>query len=331
MKNNNNLLLYYKAEAQKQKLKNKEYYVMNQEIQFSNYDQVPYRKRWWFSWVVLFSVPLAPFAILFFPLVLGFGVAIFVCWWAIGDYSFGEVYYKKKDGLECRKNLPAIGMKMLLIAGILFSSLIAFDIHHRMVQKELEELRELWYPKNMETKGAQQFGDDLEFSNKGFQNETEENLQLGRQTSALYGAVKYGNVEMGRELLEKGADVNEKAVAPLPPNWENMINHPEIRKRLARSGANLDAKVIENMTPLHVAAERSVYSMVQLLLDHGADVNMKNQPSRQTPLFGAVIMGQKKNVKLLLDYDADVNTQDIFEAPPFIMPVITIDWKLQRF
>jgi ankyrin repeat protein len=57
---------------------------------------------------------------------------------------------------------------------------------------------------------------------------------------------------------------------------------------------------------------------VQLLLDHGADVNARSQMGRTPLLVAAYTNGASEIVKLLLDKSADINTADTTGITPLV-------------
>jgi ankyrin repeat protein len=62
-------------------------------------------------------------------------------------------------------------------------------------------------------------------------------------------------------------------------------------------------------SPLHCAAEAGYVTIVQLLLAHGAEVDIKNGEGR-TPLHYAASLGRTEVIKLLLDHGANINAAD---------------------
>lgn len=50
-----------------------------------------------------------------------------------------------------------------------------------------------------------------------------------------------------------------------------------------RAGANVNAKGLDNESPLHDAAINGHYKLVKLLVEHGADIYAKNSKGK-TPL-----------------------------------------------
>lgn len=70
-------------------------------------------------------------------------------------------------------------------------------------------------------------------------------------------------------------------------------------------------------TPLHMAAIHGNVEVMQLLLDHQADVNARNKVYKWTPLHMAVKDEQKEAVVALLAAKADVNaTAKVSAAAP---------------
>jgi len=61
-------------------------------------------------------------------------------------------------------------------------------------------------------------------------------------------------------------------------------------------------------TPLHYAAARDDVEMVIMLLNHGADVDIRNS-HKETPLHKAAILANTATAKVLIDNNADVNAE----------------------
>lgn len=68
-------------------------------------------------------------------------------------------------------------------------------------------------------------------------------------------------------------------------------------------------------TLLHQAVEENNVTMIQTLLDHGADPNARNKIGC-TPLHWAVICNSYEIVKILLDHNAYVNARSNFGKTP---------------
>lgn len=66
--------------------------------------------------------------------------------------------------------------------------------------------------------------------------------------------------------------------------------------------------------PLHRAAQKGRTDLARLLLDHGANVNIKGGGIEITPLHWAA--GHVEVAKLLITNGADVNAKDKYGATP---------------
>ncbi|TVY39322.1 putative ankyrin repeat protein [Lachnellula occidentalis] len=84
-------------------------------------------------------------------------------------------------------------------------------------------------------------------------------------------------------------------------------------RKLMHDTMSVDQKDSNGNTPLHFAAEGGCEQMVTLLIDLGADINMRNSPSSpflgssSTPLMIAARSGNIRLVRLLLERGSDVN------------------------
>ena len=82
--------------------------------------------------------------------------------------------------------------------------------------------------------------------------------------------------------------------------------HLEIGRWLLDRGADINALTNFNWTPLHAAAFNGRLEFVRMLLDHGAAINSPDKSGR-TPLHRS---GHIEVVRLLLEYGADLNARD---------------------
>lgn len=86
-------------------------------------------------------------------------------------------------------------------------------------------------------------------------------------------AIFFGNRELAKMLIDRGADVNAASnnaqrVAPL--HAAAAVCDHEIIRLLLERGADPNARQQEDFTPLHTAASRGDVEMAKLLLKHGA-------------------------------------------------------------
>ena len=86
---------------------------------------------------------------------------------------------------------------------------------------------------------------------------------------------------------------------------------------LLQHNADVNAKTIEDETPLHLTTYRWGHARVaQLLLEHGAAVNAQSK-YRITPLYRASRYGHLEVVKILLEHGADVHIRGGDDLTPF--------------
>lgn len=73
--------------------------------------------------------------------------------------------------------------------------------------------------------------------------------------------------------------------------------------------------------PLHVAAVRGSIEEIEVLLQHGANINAKGEYDF-TPLHHAVEHGHSEAVKFLLEKGADINIKNVDEMTPLDIALI---------
>jgi ankyrin repeat protein len=139
------------------------------------------------------------------------------------------------------------------------------------------------------------------------------------RTAALVIAYRRGNLEVMRLLLERGADVE------VPYDDFGPILHDasdggkaEVIQLLLQHKANVNARGTsrDKTTPLHWASFRGHSTVAQLLLEHNADVNALTAASHCTPLYFASIRGHLEFVRVLLRHGADVHIREEKDQTP---------------
>lgn len=125
--------------------------------------------------------------------------------------------------------------------------------------------------------------------------------------TALHNAIKNKNNELVVFLLDHGADIN---LISFPHNAINIacLYNKDIIKLLIERGADLNCKCYE--TPLTILAtlDHNV-SLIKLLLDHGANIDLINLNGQNT-LHVAAYWGNIAVVKLLIERGAKLNVKD---------------------
>ena len=104
------------------------------------------------------------------------------------------------------------------------------------------------------------------------------------------------------------ADVNGQI-----PRDDNYLDRSNVIVKtvqlLVDHGADVNALDSTHSTPLHLVLLQEVPEAVQFLINHGADVNAQNE-TNLTPLHMASLPGDVKIVQLLIGHGADVTAKD---------------------
>jgi CubicO group peptidase (beta-lactamase class C family) len=94
---------------------------------------------------------------------------------------------------------------------------------------------------------------------------------------SLHVAALQGNLDIVREYIQAGADLNQKdAWGSTPLMIASTFGRTEVAKALIDAGADLDIRGSNGSTPLHIAAFLCYPEIVQALLDKGADRRARN-------------------------------------------------------
>ncbi|XP_075397780.1 ankyrin repeat and KH domain-containing protein 1 isoform X11 [Tenrec ecaudatus] len=118
----------------------------------------------------------------------------------------------------------------------------------------------------------------------------------------LMEAASGGYAEVGRVLLDKGADVN---APPVPSSRDTALTiaadkgHYKFCELLINRGAHIDVRNKKGNTPLWLAANGGHFDVVQLLVQAGADVDAVDN-RKITPLMSAFRKGHVKVVQYLV-------------------------------
>ena len=132
----------------------------------------------------------------------------------------------------------------------------------------------------------------------------------------LTAAAKEGDVAIIKELIKKGAKVDE----PNPGNWSatplywslwSATNNCkfEAAELLLKKGANVNSADSFGLAPLHLAVccKDVDLSFIEHLIEKGADVNLKNTSDGWRGLHYAISCGSDDVARLLIEKGADVN------------------------
>ncbi|HWL63719.1 MAG TPA: ankyrin repeat domain-containing protein [Steroidobacteraceae bacterium] len=152
----------------------------------------------------------------------------------------------------------------------------------------------------------------------------------------LHLVARAGNIEAAQALLKAGAKVDprEKFGDQTPLMWAVVRRHPAMADFLLEQGADVNARSAirdyqrvataesraksldrGGFTPLIYAARENCRECIDVLLRHGADVNLPD-PTGVVPMVIAMINGNTDIAKRLIEAGADVNQWDIYGQAP---------------
>jgi len=145
------------------------------------------------------------------------------------------------------------------------------------------------------------------------------NARLPGGQTALMLAATEGHLEIVKALLAAGADPNAigatfhyGAVAA----WMSAMNRCnknwlEILDAMIAAGVNINPRSNIYMSPLGYAIGRvQDTAIIEALLKRGADVNLRDSQTAETPLMYAATCSSAAVVKALIDAGADVNARN---------------------
>ena len=156
--------------------------------------------------------------------------------------------------------------------------------------------------------------------------------------TALMAVARTGNVEAAQVLLAEGATVDARETwgGQTALMWASARRHPAMMELLIAKGADVNArstvrdyqrhvtaegrpKSLDSggLTPLLYAARENCLACVDVLVKHGADIDLPD-PDGVSPLLVAVMNANWDLAKRLIEAGADVNQWDLYgEAPLF--------------
>ncbi|KAM0530870.1 hypothetical protein ACHAQF_008805 [Verticillium nonalfalfae] len=125
-------------------------------------------------------------------------------------------------------------------------------------------------------------------------------------------------------LLSKGADANANGPSGCALYLAARGGHVDVCKMLLENGAVANVSTTEFASPLSVAVETGKLELVQLLLDHGAEIEAVfkgtgDDDTKDTPLTIAARQGLTEIVELLLERGANPNHYEGDLDPPLYL------------
>jgi ankyrin repeat protein len=142
---------------------------------------------------------------------------------------------------------------------------------------------------------------------------------LAKADAPLMDAVRAGDVDAVRALLDQGADVDARmGDGSTALQWAVHERRPEMVDLLLDAGADVTAANRHGVSPVWLAAENGDAAMIERLLDAGADPN-RTMPGGETVLMTAARTGDQDAVRLLLVRGADPNAREELRGQTALM------------
>lgn len=149
--------------------------------------------------------------------------------------------------------------------------------------------------------------------------------QIDNLNAKLLNAIQNHEVEVALEMIAAGAKPDGRSKRGIPALiLAASRKQVTVVEALLEKGADVNIRAtdsekgIEQFTALHIAAANGHVEILQILLDHKAFVNAQDK-SGLTPLMAASEMGNNVAVILLLDKGAEINQQDYEGLSPLLL------------
>jgi hypothetical protein len=147
------------------------------------------------------------------------------------------------------------------------------------------------------------------------------NPALANDPDALANAAGEGQEAFVHLLLRYQPDLPSRLEFP---GWSVGARTRELNELLFRHGMDPSGRDWLEVTPLHHFAGSGDVEKAELFLDHGADLNARDEDICSTPLGWAARFGRTEIVELLLRRGAPPNHPD---DPPWATPLA---WATRR-
>ena len=131
----------------------------------------------------------------------------------------------------------------------------------------------------------------------------------GNAYTQLQLAASRGEIDLIKEIISEGADINEtnkhKKTALMLAAGNGRV---EATKLLLKLNANINAQEVDGMTALMMAASDGKSETVKLLIEHGADINITNNYGA-TAITNAAFFNHLSSVKAILSSKQKLNAE----------------------
>lgn len=127
-----------------------------------------------------------------------------------------------------------------------------------------------------------------------------DNPYIRRLNVKLLKATRKGDMQQMRHLLDQGADVNALLDGQAVLHHASKLKYAGPAEVLIASGADVDIRNTDGLTPLHYAVIHNSPAVVEVLLGNGAKTNLQDH-GRRTPLE---LARRKKRTEIVILLEA---------------------------
>jgi ankyrin repeat protein len=136
------------------------------------------------------------------------------------------------------------------------------------------------------------------------------NAKDDRGRTPLHLAAESGHIEIVEFLISSGAEINVADVnSNTPLHYTATAGKVEAAEFLLAKGAEVDARNHEKCTPLHLAASFNHKPIMKLLIEKGAEVDSKEYRGGTPLLLSVWRAGDLEAAKMLVNHGADINVK----------------------
>jgi ankyrin repeat protein len=147
------------------------------------------------------------------------------------------------------------------------------------------------------------------------------------QMRALAKAAGDGNIRKIEQLVKEGVSVNARGTQGVTPLYWARRNYKGF-KRLLELGADPNVVYADGNSVMHAATELRDRRILRAALEHGGNPNLVSGDSmRQTPIFDAMLPGVDM-VDILLQHGADINARESFDSTPVLSAAKIGDYEM---
>ncbi|KAB1271757.1 Fibronectin type 3 and ankyrin repeat domains protein 1 [Camelus dromedarius] len=139
--------------------------------------------------------------------------------------------------------------------------------------------------------------------------------------------LKFVSFRLVKILVSNGTDVNLRNGSGKDSTESLMLacyaGHLDVVKYLRRHGASWDTRDLGGCTALHWAVDGGHCGVIEWMIQDGCEVDVVDACSRWTPLMRvSAVSGNQKVASLLIDAGADVNVKDKDGKTPLMVAVL---------